>query len=157
LTPVWWEASWACRAVGDEHAGEDAGLQHDRQRRGDAAVGQRARREAGNEAGHPGGDAKRHPGLARGLGIDLGEQRLHRARRRRSQRLVEADRLAQLLANEFVAGGKRVVVGERGLDAGGVAARQRAGGMPRQEEFDILRKLGGFPVHRVHGQPLSIP
>ena len=34
-------------ALLDEHAGEDARLQHDRERRGGRAIGQRARREAG--------------------------------------------------------------------------------------------------------------
>jgi hypothetical protein len=35
----------------------------------------------------------------RGLRIDLGEQRFHRARRRRAQRFVEKDGLRQFLAH----------------------------------------------------------
>ena len=100
-----------------------------------------------DEIGEPGAEIERHLRLARRLGVDLGEQLLHRARRRRTQRLVEADGFAQLFADHFVAGGEFVVVGERLLDAGGVAAGQRAGGMPRQEEFDVLRKLLGFVLH----------
>ena len=59
----------------------------------------------------------------------------------RAQRFVDADGLAQLLAHQLVAAGEFVVVGERLLDAGGVAAAQRAGSMPRQEELDVLLAL----------------
>ena len=40
--------------------------------------------------------------------------------------------------------------------AGSVAAAERACGIPRQQEFDVLR-FGRLVRCRVHGQPLSIP
>ena len=89
------------------------------------------------------------------LGIDRGEQLLHGARRRRTERLVEVDRLGQLLADEVVAPRKFAIACKRLLDAIGVTAAQRPGGMPRQQSFDLMA-LWLFIDH-VHGQPLSIP
>ena len=92
---------------------------------------------------------------ARFLGVDRGEQLLHGARGRRTERLVEMDRLGELLADEVVAPLQLAVARERLLDAIGVAAVQRSRRMPRQQSFDLMA-LWLF-IHHVHGQPLSIP
>src|SRR5262249_35547235 len=92
---------------------------------------------------------------ARLLGVDCGEQLLHRARGGRTKRLVEVDRLRKLLAHEIIAPRELAVAGKRLLDAIGVAAAQRARRMPRQQSLALVA-LWLF-VDRVHGQPLSIP
>src|SRR5262249_42603059 len=104
-------------------------------------------------AGEIEGAAHRRRGA---FGLDRGEQLLHGARRRHAERLVELDGLLLLLAHQRQAPGELAVVRNRTLDPLAVAAAQRAGGMPRQESFDLLA-LGRFFAYRVHGQPLSIP
>ena len=49
----------------------------------------------------------------------------------------------KLFADQFEAPGQFAIAGERPLDALGIAAVQRAGGMPRQEDLDLLA-LGRF-------------
>jgi hypothetical protein len=65
------------------------------------------------------------------LGIDCGEELLHGARRRCTERLVEADRLRKLLADEVIAPREFAVDCKRLLDAIRVAAAQRPRRMPR--------------------------
>src|SRR6185295_8782846 len=115
------------------------------------------RRKARKELGDAAGEIERAlpGGLALTLGVDGGEQPLHGARRRRTQRLVEVDGLVELLAHQLVAALELAVARQSLLDAIGVAAAQRARRMPRQQSFDLMA-LWLF-VHHVHGQPLSIP
>src|SRR4029450_11775688 len=89
------------------------------------------------------------------LGIDCGEQPLNRARRRRTECLIQVDRLDKLLVDQFILPYQFAVAGQRLLHAIGVAATQRTGRVPRQQSFYLLR-LWLF-VDRVHGQPLSTP
>src|SRR5262249_8489976 len=89
------------------------------------------------------------------LGIDGGEQPLHRARGCRTEWLVQVDRLVKLLADQIILPRQFAVAGERLLHAISVAAAQRPGRVPRQQSFYLVR-LRLF-VYRVHGQPLSIP
>ena len=56
-----------------------------------------------------------------------------------------------------VAAGELVVARERLLDPLRVAAAQRAGGVPRQQGFDVALRGRFFLLDRVHGQPRSIP
>ena len=141
-----------------DHDGGDHGrLQEDRNRSGGRRPGERARGKAREEFRDAAAEVERAPAArrARFLGIDRGEQLLHGARGRRTERLVEMDRLGQLLADEVVAPRKLAVAGKRLLDAIGVAAAQRPRRMPRQQSFDLVA-LWLFIDH-VHGQPLSIP
>ena len=108
----------------------------------------------GDAAGDPGAEIERCRRPARRLGVDLGEQRLHRARRRRAQGLVEMDGLAELLAHQFVAAGKLGIIGERRLHALRIATAERSRRVPRQQQLDIARFAF---VRRIHGQPRSIP
>src|SRR5262249_33656018 len=92
------------------------------------------------------------------LGVDGGEQLLHGARRRGTERLVEVDGLRKLFAHEIIAPREFAVARERLLDAIGVAPAERPCRVPRQQSFESfdLVALWLF-VDRVHGQPLSIP
>src|SRR5262249_29352098 len=88
------------------------------------------------------------------LGMDRGEQLLHRARQRRAERLVEVDGLRKLLADEIIAPREFAVVCKRLLDAIGVAAAQRPCRVPRQQSLDLMA-LWLF-IDRAHSQPRSI-
>ena len=72
------------------------------------------------------------------LGIDCGEQPLHRARRWRTDRLIEVDRLHKFLADQISLLRQFAVVGHRLLNAIGVASTQRPGRVPRQQSFDLM-------------------
>ncbi len=88
------------------------------------------------------------------LGLDPGEQPLHRAGRRGAERLVEVDGLAQLFAHQLELAGEILILLESRFHALRVAAAERAGGVPRQQGFDV--QALGF-ILRDHGQPLSTP
>src|SRR5256714_8821527 len=91
----------------------------------------------------------------RHLGIDCGEQPLDRARRWRTECLIQVNRLDKLLADQVILPRQFAVVGQRSLHTIGVAATQRTGRVPWQQSFYLLRlRLFVYPVH---GQPLSIP
>src|SRR5207237_6836458 len=75
---------------------------------------------------------------ARLLGIDRGEQLLHAACRRRAERLVEMDRLGELLAHEIVTPRQLAIAGKGPLHAIGIAPAQRSRCMPRQQGLDVI-------------------
>src|SRR6516165_8255171 len=89
------------------------------------------------------------------LGVDCGEQLLHRARGWRTECLIQVDGLDKLLADQIILPRQFAVAGERLLHAISVVGAQRPGRVPRQQSFYLVR-LRLF-VYRVHGQPLSIP
>jgi hypothetical protein len=72
------------------------------------------------------------------LGIDCGEQPLDRARRWRTECLIQVDRLDKLLADQFILPRQFAVAGQRVLHAIGVASTQRPGRVPRQQSFDLM-------------------
>src|SRR5205807_10270327 len=98
------------------------------------------------------GEARRARWAA--FSLDAGEQTVHRARRRRTERLIEVDGLAELLAHQRKLPGQLLVVFERRVDALGVTTAERPGRVPRQEGLDVPAFVVG---RRHHGQPLSIP
>src|SRR5215472_14090759 len=132
-------------------------LYQDCNRGGGRRPGQRARSEAQEELRNAAAEVERAlpARRARLLGVDGGEQLLHGARRRRTERLVEMDCLRKLLADEIVAPREFAVAGERLLDAIGVAAAERPCRVPGQQSFDLVA-LWLF-VDRFNGNPLSIP
>src|SRR5262249_52468661 len=89
------------------------------------------------------------------LGIDCGEQPLHRARRWHTECLIQVDRLDKLLADQLILPQQFAVAGQRLLHAIGVAWAQRPGRVPRQQSFYL--PMLGLLVYRVHRQPRSIP
>src|SRR2546423_3107679 len=91
----------------------------------------------------------------RHLGIDCGEQPRDRARRWRTECLIQVNRLDKLLADQVILPCQFAIVGQRLFYAIGVAATERPCRVPRQKRFNLvaLRLL----TYRVHGQPLSIP
>src|SRR5262249_55010630 len=89
------------------------------------------------------------------LGVDGGEQLLHGARRRPTERLVEVDGLRKLFAHEIIAPRELAVACKRLLDAIGVAVAERPCRVPRQQSFDLVALW--LLVDRVHAQPLSVP
>src|SRR5712671_734375 len=142
-----------------EHdAADQARLEQDHQRGRGARISQRAGCETGEELRDARAQIEGEAGLAleRALGVDRREQLFHGACRGGAQALVEVDGLGELLAHQVEPTDELLVARQRALDALGVAAAQRPGGMPRQETFDLLVVVRLF-AHRVHGQPLSIP
>src|SRR5262249_48065193 len=87
------------------------------------------------------------------LSVDRGEQLLHGARRRRTERLIEVDCLGPLLADEIIVACEFALASKRLFDAIGVAAAQRPCRVPRQQSFDLMALF----IDRVHNQPRSIP
>ena len=145
----------AANVVLDHHRRQRAELEDERESAGRRGERKRARGEAREELG----DAAREveAGFARAtLSVDRGEQLFHRPRGRRAERLVEMDRLVELLADQFVLAGEFMIASERLLDPLGLAPRKGSSRMPRQEGLDVLALIR-LIVHRVHGQPLSIP
>ncbi len=82
---------------------------------------------------------------------------LHRPRRRRAERFIATNGLAEFLAHQLEATGQLRIVGKRAFDARRIATAQRAGGVPRQQQLDLVVILWCFVRCGVHGQPLSIP
>ncbi len=80
---------------------------------------------------------------SRRLGIDLGEQLFQRTRGRRTERLVEVNGFAELIAHQRIAARELGIPRERLFDALGIATAERSRRMPRQELFDFLA-LGRF-------------
>src|SRR5919198_3643340 len=72
-------------------------------------------------------------------GIDCGEQPLDRARRWRTECLIQVDRLDKLLADQIILPRQFAVVGQRSLHAINVAATQRTDRVPGQQSFYLLR------------------
>jgi hypothetical protein len=132
-------------------------LQQDRSSRGGCRPGKRARSELRQEFRYAAAEVELAlaPRRACLLGVDRGEQLLHCARRRRTERLIEMDRLGKLLTDEIITARQFAVAGKRLFYAIGVAATERPCRVPRQKRFNLvaLRLL----TNRVHGQPLSIP
>src|SRR6516225_970513 len=138
-----------CRNRGRLHQNRNSG--------GGCGPGKRARSKARQELRDAVAEAKpaavaRRPRL---LGIDCGEQPLQRARRWRTECLIQVDRLDKLLADQTILPRQFAVARQRLLHAISVAGAQRPGRVPWQQSFYLMR-LRLF-VYRVHGQPLSIP
>src|SRR6516164_9170293 len=105
-----------CRNHGRLHQNRNGG--------GGCRPGKRARSKARQELRDAAAEVEpaavaRRPRL---LGIDRGEQPLHRARRWRTECLIQVDRLDKLLADQIILPRQFAVAGERLLHAIGVAA-----------------------------------
>src|SRR5262245_16443419 len=70
--------------------------------------------------------------------IDRGEQLFHGTCGRRPERLVEADRLRELLPDEFVASREFAILCNRLLDTLGIATIQRPGRVLWQQSLDLV-------------------
>src|SRR5262249_25160122 len=141
----------------NHYCGNHGRLHQDRNGGRGCGPGKRARSKAREKLRDAAAEVEPAPVARRPrlLGIDCGEQPLHRPRRWRTECLIQVDRLDKLLANQIILPCQFAVAGQRLLHAISVTGAQRPGRVPRQGSFYLL--MLRLLVYRVHGQPLSIP